>query len=425
MLIGSVLLGVMIALVLLGMPVAFAIGIASAAAIFSGHYSLIILPQKILAGMDSFPMLAIPFFVLAGNLMTGGGITDRILDFTRAAVGWVRGSLGIVTVCASAIFAAISGSGTATVTAIGGITIPAMKKDGYPAELSAAIAASASILGPLIPPSIILIVYGNSVQASIRDLFLAAVLPGLLLAAGVLLLVFLLARRLDLPVGEKLEPHRLARETRKGVWALLMPVIILGGIFGGVFTPTEAAAISAAYAFVVGAFVYRDLDRATTMRVIYDSCITSTIMLFVVGCSKASSWVLAVARVPDSIAAGLLSVTDVPFLLLLLINAFLLFVGMFMEANVAVVIFTPILLPIAVACGLSVVQFGVVMCFNLCLGLLTPPLGLCALLGNNIAEGRLEVTLRWCVCFFAIGAALLMATTYIPALTVWLPALLK
>lgn len=425
MLIGTVLLGTMILLVLLGMPVAFAIGIASAAAIVTGNYNLIIVPQKILAGMDSFPMLAIPFFVLAGNLMTGGGITDRILDFTRAAVGWVRGSLGIVTVCASAIFAAISGSGTATVTAIGGITIPAMKKDGYPPELAAAIASSASTLGPLIPPSIILIVYGNSVQASIRDLFLAAVVPGLLLAAGFLLIVFVIAHKLDLPVGEKLEPRKLVHETRKGIWALLMPVIILGGIFGGVFTPTEAAAISAAYAFVVGAFVYRDLDRATFFRVVYDSGITATIMLIVVGCSKASSWVLAVARVPDSIAAGLLSITDVPFFLLMLINVFLLFVGMFMEANVAVVIFTPILLPIALACGLSVVQFGVMMCFNLCLGLLTPPLGLCALLGNNIAEGRLEITLRRCAPFFGIGLLLLLATTYVPALTIWLPSLLK
>ena len=215
------------------------------------------------------------------------------------------------------------------------------------------------------------------------------------------------------------------QETRKSIWALLMPAIILGGIFGGVFTPTEAAAIAAVYAFVIGAFVYRSLDRKVIFQVFYDSCITSTIMLFLVGCSKASSWVLAVARVPDSIAGGLLSITDVPVLLLLLINVFLLVVGMFMEANVAVVIFTPILLPIAMACGLSVVQFGVVMCFNLCLGLLTPPLGLCALLGNNIAEGRLELTLRHCGSFFIIGLIFLMLTTYVPALTMWLPAVMK
>ncbi|WP_319567661.1 TRAP transporter large permease [Cohaesibacter marisflavi] len=423
--IGTVLLVGLIVLVLMGMPVAFAIGIASMASILVGNYNLIVVPQKILAGMDSFPMLAIPFFVLAGNLMTGGGITDRILSFTKATMGWMRGSLGIVTVIASAIFAAISGSGTATVTAIGGITIPAMKKEGYPPELSAAIAASASTVGPLIPPSIILIVYGNSVQTSIRELFMAAVIPGVMLVLGFLGYTYYKARSLNLPVGKKLDHKEVCRETKRSFWALLMPIIILGGIFGGVFTPTEAAAVSAVYAFIIGIFVYRNLTLKSINRIFYDSCIVSTIMLFLVGCSKTSSWVLAMGRVPEAIASNLLSVTDQPVLLLLLLNVFLLIVGMFMEANVAVVIFTPILLPIAMACGLSVVQFGVVMCFNLCLGLITPPVGLCALLGNNIAEGRLELTLRYCASLFLVGAVILMCTTYIPAMTTWLPSILK
>jgi C4-dicarboxylate transporter DctM subunit len=425
MTIGAILLIGLIVLVLLGMPVAFAIGIASMLALLAGNYSLIILPQKIFAGLDSFPMLAIPFFVLAGNLMTGGGITDKILSFTKAVLGWARGSLGIMTVAASSIFASISGSGTATVTAIGGITIPAMKRDGYPAELAAAIASSSSILGPLIPPSIILIVYGNSVQASIRELFMAAVIPGLMLAGGFALQTYIIARRLQLPVGEKTSAKGIIVETRKSLWALLMPVIILGGIFGGVFTPTEAAAVSAVYAFIIGTIVYKNLTRSLIAKIFYDSCITSTIMLFLVGCSKASSWVLAVARVPDSLASGILTISDNTVILLLLINAFLVIVGMFMEANVAVVIFTPILLPIAKICGLSVVQFGTIMCINLCIGLLTPPVGLCALLGNNIAEGRLELTLRYCIPFLLIGIGVLLLSTYIPAITSWLPALTR
>ncbi|MDR2076579.1 MAG: TRAP transporter large permease subunit [Desulfovibrio sp.] len=425
MTIGAVLLLGLIFLVVLGMPVAFAIGIASMAALLAGDYQLIILPQKLLAGLDSFPMLAIPFFVLAGNLMTGGGITDKILNFTKAAVGWMRGSLGIITVVASAIFASISGSGTATITAIGGITIPAMKRDGYPSELAASVASSASILGPLIPPSIILIVYGNQVQANIRELFMAAVFPGLLLTGGFALFTYITARRLRLPVGEWAGFRSLLRETRKSVWALLMPVIILGGIFGGVFTPTEAAAVSAVYAFVIGAFVYKNLNRRNIGRIFYESCITSSIMLFLVGCSKGSSWVLAVARVPNSIAHELLSVSNEAAVLLVLLNAFLLVVGMFMEANVAVVIFTPILLPIAHACGLTTVQFGVVMCINLCVGLLTPPVGLCALLGNNIANGRLEITLKRCLPFTLIGMAVLLFSTFIPAFTMWLPAFTK
>jgi C4-dicarboxylate transporter DctM subunit len=425
MTIGAILLVGLIVLVALGMPVAFAIGIASMLAIINGNFQLLVLPQKIFAGLDSFPMLAIPFFVLAGNLMTGGGITDKILSFTRAAVGWMRGSLGIITVCASAIFASISGSGTATVTAIGGITIPAMKKDGYPAELAAAIAASSSILGPLIPPSIILIVYGNSVQASIRELFMAAVLPGLFLAGVYVVYAYITACRLKLPVGKKMGVKAIAAETRQSIWALLMPIIILGGIFGGVFTPTEAAAISVVYAFFVGAFIYRNLNRSNIGRIFHDSCITSTIMLFLVGNSKASSWVLAVARIPDTIARSLMEVSNEAVVLLLLINAFLLIVGMFMEANVAVVIFTPILLPIAKACGLSVVQFGIVMCLNLCIGLMTPPVGLCALFGNNIAETKLELTLKQLIPFMVIGITVLMFTTFIPFLTTWLPTLTK
>jgi C4-dicarboxylate transporter DctM subunit len=425
MTIGIVLLVVLIILVVLGMPVAFAIGISSTLAILAGNYELIILPQKVFAGLDSFPMLAIPFFVLAGNLMTGGGITDKILDFTRVTVGWMRGSMGVITVCASAIFSAISGSGTATVTAIGGITIPAMKKDKYPADLAAAIAASASILGPLIPPSIILIVYGNSVQASIRDLFMGAVIPGLMMIFVFLIYVYFLARRLKLPVGEKATAGAIFAQTQRSIWALLMPIIILGGIFGGIFTPTEAAAVSAVYAFLVGAFVYRNLTLESMARIFHDSCITSAIMLFLVGCSKASSWVLAIARVPDEIARSLLSVSDNTIILLLLINIFLLIVGMFMEANVAVVIFTPILLPLAKACGLSVVQFGVVMCVNLCIGLLTPPVGLCAYLGNNIAGAPLEQTLKRCCAFLIAGLLVLMMITYLPWLTNWLPNIAK
>ncbi len=423
--IGTILLGAMVVLILMGMPVGFAIGIASTAAVAFGGYSLLVVPQKILAGMDSFPILAIPFFILAGNLMTGGGITDRILDFTRAAVGWMRGSLGIVTVAASAVFAAISGSGTATVTAIGGITIPAMKRDGYSPDLAAAIAGSASILGPIIPPSIVLIVYGNAVQASIRDLFLASALPGLILFLAFVLLVFFLARKHNLPVGDTFDARLVVRETRRGFLALLMPVVILVGIFGGIFTPTEAAVVSVVYALIVGGLVYRDISWKKLVPMVYDAAIISAVMLLVVGASKTSSWVLAMARIPEAISSVILSITDIPMLLLLVINIFLLVVGMFMEANVAVIIFTPILLPIAMACGLSTVQFGVMMCFNLCLGLLTPPLGLCALLANNIAETRLERTLRQCIPFFAVGLVVLMVTTFVPAVTLWLPDVMK
>lgn len=423
--VGILLLVVLIVLVMLGVPVAFAIGIASIGSILMGNYQLIILPQKIFAGLDSFPMLAIPFFVLAGNLMTAGGINDRIMKFASAVAGWLRGSLGIITVISSAIFAAISGSGTATVTAIGGITIPAMKKDGYPADFAAAIASCSSILGPLIPPSIILIVYGNAVQYSVKDLFMGAVFPGLMMAGGFVVYTYFKARKLNLPVGDKLDVHVVARETKNSIWALLMPIIILGGIFGGIFTPTEAAAVSVVYALLIGVVAYRNINFKNLEQVLVDSCITSAIMLFLVGCSKISSWALAVAKVPAAISEAILSVTSNPIILLLILNVFLVLVGMFMEANVAVVIFTPILLPIAQACGMGVLQFGVMMCTNLCIGLITPPVGLCAMLGNSIAETKLEKTLKSCGGFMAVGLVTLLLTTYFAPMTEWLPNVLK
>ncbi|MCB6610862.1 TRAP transporter large permease [[Clostridium] symbiosum] len=423
--VGMALLVIMIVLVLLGVPVAFSIGVASICAIIMGDFELIILPQKIFAGLDSFPMLAIPFFVLAGNLMTAGGINDKIMRFASAIAGRVRGSLGIITVLSSAIFAAISGSGTATVVAIGGMMIPAMKKNGYKPGFAAAIASSASILGPIIPPSIVLIVYGNAVQFSVKDLFMGAVLPGFLMVVGFCIYTYIKACRLGLPIGEKVSAGELLSVTRESIWALLMPIIILGGIFGGVFTPTEAAAVAVVYALLIGFFVYKNLKFSNLYSMLVDSGITAAIMLFLVGCSKISSWALAVAKVPEAISGGLLSLTDNRILLLLIINLFLILVGMFMEANVAVVIFTPILLPIGQACGMSVLQFGVMMTINLCIGLLTPPVGLCAMLGNGIAETKLENTIRESLPFIAIGLAVLLLTTYAAPLTEWLPALMK
>lgn len=422
--IGAIVLIGMIVMIVLGIPVGFAIGAASMFAISSGGYEMVVMPQKVFSGLDSFPLLAIPFFILAGNLMTHGGLNDRILDFASALVGHFRGSMAIITVVASAIFAAISGSGTATVSAIGGITIPAMKKQQYSDHFSAAVAISASILGPLIPPSIILIVYGNAVQYSISELFMGAVIPGVLLALLFAVYVYFYARRHKIPTSGNFDAKKLAHATKVSFWALLMPIIILGGIFSGVFTATEAAAISAVYAFIIGKFVYRNLSWKGTMEVLFESGMTAATLLFLLGCSKVSSWVLAVARVPEAVTVSMLSLTKNPVIILLLINVLLLIVGMFMEANVAVIMLTPILLPLAQQCGLSACTFGIVMCLNLCIGLLTPPVGLCALLGNGIAEAKFEETIKDCLIFIGLGLVVLMFTTYVPQLTMWLPGVL-
>lgn len=422
---GVLMIIIMFAFIMLGMPVAFAIGIASLVAVLNGGMPLIAVPQKIFAGMNSFALLAIPMFILAGNLMTGGGINRKIMNFADAVIGWVAGSKAMVTVLASAIFAAISGSGTATVSAIGGMTIPVMNEDGYEPEFSAAVASSASILGPLIPPSIFLIVYGSSTQSSASDLFMGALFPGLVLAGLFLLYTWYYAKKHKLPVGDKPQFKRIVRETKKGFWALLMPLIIIVGIFGGVFTATEAAAVCCVYAFIVGAFIYKDLKFKDIPNVVLSSAVTSAALLYLCGCSKISSYVLAASKVTNTIADGILSISSNPIIILLVINILLLFVGMLMEANVAILIFTPILLPIATAVGMSTLTLGVLMTINLCLGLLTPPVGLCLIMGNDIAGANFGRTLKKAVPFFAISLFVIMLVTYWPGFTEWLPSVLK
>ena len=418
------LIGMMV-LILLGVPIAFGIGIAVLGAIYLGNYQYIVMPQMVFAGMDSFPILAIPFFILAGNLMTEGGINEKILKFAESVTGRLKGSLGIITVVASAIFAAISGSGTATVAAIGSLTIPSMIKEKYSKEFAAAVASSASILGPLIPPSIIMIVYGNSVQISVTDLFMGGVIPGLLLALAFMLYTYYYAVKHNLPVGRKIPAKQMLAETKNSFWALLMPVIMLGGIFGGIVTPTEAAAVSVVYAFIVGAFLHKKLTLATLRQSLYDSALTTSIIMLLLATSKISSWVLTVAKVPTAVAASMLSITSDGVVIMILINILLLFVGMIMEANVAVVILAPILLPLAQAVGVGPLQFGIIMTVNLCLGLLTPPVGLCLFLGNKMADAELDKTIIATLPFIFVSIVVLILTTFVPSLTLWLPAVLK
>lgn len=422
---GVLMIIAMFVLILLGMPVAFGIGVAALLAMLSSDMQLVIVSQKLYTGLNSVSLLAIPMFILGGNIMTAGGINRKIMNWADSVVGWLCGSKALITVVASAIFAAISGSGTATVSAIGGMTIPIMKEDGYEPEWAAAVASSASILGPLIPPSIFLIVYGTCTQTSAATLFKGAVFPGLVLAILFFVYVHWYAKRHKLPVGEKPSIRRIGRETKKSIWALLMPVIILGGILGGVFTATEASAVLCVYAVIVGVFVYRDIKLKDLFPIILASAVSSSALMYVVGCSKISSYVLAASKVTDAIAAGIMSISDNRIVILLIINLLLLFVGMLMEANVAILIFTPILLPIAASVGMSTLNLGVLMTINLCLGLLTPPVGLCLIMGNDIAGGNFGRTLKRALPFFGISLFVIALVTYWPAFTEFLPSILK
>ncbi len=422
--VGLLLIILLLLLAFLGIPICFSLGIATIAAMVYGGMPLLVVPQKMFTGIDSVPLLAIPLFLLAGNLMARG-ITQKILNFSNAMIGSIRGGLGMVTVCASAVFAAISGSGVATVSAIGGMTIPAMKQEGYQPDFAAAVASVASILGPIIPPSIVLIVYGSSTDTSIGQLFLAAVFPGILVAVVLLAYVYYHAGKHKFVVHAKTSGREKARVTVDSIWALFMPVLILGGIFFGIFTATEAAAVSVFYALLVGLFVHKDITLKDLPKLLADSAVTTSTILMMLALSKVSSWVVVASKLPMDIVSMFSALTDSTVVILLLLNVLLLIVGMLMEANAAVVMLTPLIIPLLKSYGISTVHFGIVMALNLCIGLVTPPVGACILLGSEIAEAKLERTIARALPMIFISILVLMVVTYMPAITTWLPSLMN
>lgn len=421
--IGAVIIIGLIILALLGIPIYLSLGISALIAMAMADLPFEILAQKMFAGMNSSSLLAIPFFILAGNIMSRS-ITGKLIGISNAFIGWIKGSLALVTVVASALFGAISGSGVATVSAVGGTTIPAMKEEKYPAHFAAAIASMASILGPIIPPSITLIVYGSITGVSVSKLFLGSVIPGVLLALVLVGYALFYGKKHDLPAHARKSPKEIACTVKEGIWALLMPVIILGGIFGGIFSPTESAAVAVIYALLISFFVYKDMTLKDFGSVLIDSSISTATILMMVGLSKSSSYVVTVSGLPETILNGFASFTDSPIVILLLINILFLIIGMLMEANAAIVMMTPLLLPLMKAFGIDTIQFGIVMSFNLCIGLITPPVGICMLMGNQLAGSKLSAVLKAVAPMLLMSLIILMLITYIPALTTWLPGFL-
>ncbi|MCR4443316.1 MAG: TRAP transporter large permease [Peptococcaceae bacterium] len=410
---------------LLGVPIGYVLGISSMLALmYQGNLPLIVIPQKIFTGIDSFPILAIPFFILAGNLMTVGGINKKIIAFANSIAGWITGSLAIVTVVASMFFAAISGSAVATVSAVGGLTIPAMKKEGYSAPFAGAVASSAAVCGPIIPPSIPLIVYGAALGMSISDLFIGALLPGILLGIILCATAYIISKKHGFPRHDRASASQIIKTAKEGLWALIMPLVILGGIFGGVFTPTEASVVAVVYALIVGFFVYKDLKPKDLHGILVDAAIGTSVIMIILATSKVSSWIVVTSHLPDLISGGILDFTSGRVGVLLLVNLILLVVGCLMEANAAIVILTPVLVPLVAKVGMTPLHFGVVMTFNLCLGLLTPPVGASILIGNDIAQEKMERTVAAAVPFFLVGLVILALITFIPALVTYLPNIL-
>ena len=421
---GLVVIILLLGLAFLGFPIYIALGIGTLAALNMAGMPALVLPQKLFAGMNSSSLLAIPFFILAGNIMSRS-ITVKLIDIANAIIGWIRGSVAVVTVLASALFGAISGSGVATASAIGGITIPAMQREGYPSEFSTAIASISSILGPIIPPSITLIVYASITNVSVSQLFMGSVIPGILLAGSLIVYALVYGKRKNLPAHEKQTPKQIGHAFKEGIWALLMPIIILGGIFGGIFTPTEAAAVAVVYALIISLTVYRDMKLSELPQVFVEASVSTATIMMMVGLSKASSYVVVTSGLPQQLLDVFTSITSNRIVILLLLNLLFLIIGMLMEANAAIIMMTPILTPLLTAFNIDALQFGIVMSFNLCIGLVTPPVGLCLLICNQIAKTRLMKALKAMMPMLLISVTVLMLITYIPALTTWLPSMIK
>lgn len=406
-----------------GMPVAFGMMLATVVYLAGTGESLTVLAQKMGNAPDSFTLLGLPLFLLAGSLMNQSGMTERLVRFSQAVVGHLTGGLGHVAVVSNMIMAGMSGSATADAAGTGAILIPAMRKAGFGASFSAALVASAATIGPIIPPSIPMILYGGLADVSVGRLFLGGAVPGVIMGLYLMAAVWLVARRRGYAAAPRATGRELYASTRGAGLALLMPLIILGGIFSGITTPTEAAGIAVAYAFAVGAFVYRAFTWASLRAVLLEAAVTTAVVLFLVAAAFPFAWVLTTARAGDALIAGLAAVSSSPAVVLMLINGLVLFLGCFMEAGTILIVLTPILSPGLKAIGVDPVHFGVVLTLACMIGLVTPPVGMamyicCRIAGVSIPEFTREVG-----PFLLALVAVLVMITYLPALVLFLPNL--
>ena len=411
---------------MIGLPVFFGLLAAPGLLLWMNgqERDIALLYRNVYNGMDSFPLMAIPFFMLAGELMNRGGITMRLVEFSQALMGHFRGGLAHVNILSSMLFAGLSGSAVADTSALGSMLIPAMEKQGYTRRFSAAITAASSVIGPIIPPSGIMIIYAYVMGESVAALFLAGIVPGILVGVGLMLMVKIMADKYDFPVATRKYtwPER-GQASLKAFFPLLTPVIILGGILGGIFTPTEAAAVAAAYAIIIGMFVLRTLRLSDLPDVLSRAAMTSAVVLLLVGAAMAFKTVVSLSHAPEALAAYILSLSDNPLILLFLINLLLFIVGMFLDAGPAIIILGPILGPIFVSLGVDPVHFAIIMSVNLTVGLATPPMGLVLFVASSVSGERVEAISRAILPFLAVEVVVIFLITYIPAISMTIPRL--
>ncbi len=418
------LLGVFVLGLAIGLPVAVTLGLSSMAYLLFADIPLVVIPQKMYAGMDSFVLLCIPGFILAGNLMNSGGITERIIRFANALVGWMRGGLAQANIAASMLFGGISGTAVADVASVGGMMIPGMKKAGYPGDFSAAVTAASSTVGPMIPPSVPMIIVGSLSGLSVGKLFLAGAIPGLLMGFAMMVTTYFIARKKNFPREAWQGMRELFSSFTGAIWAIAMTGLIVGGLLIGVTTPTETAVVACLYAALVGLFIYRELPVARIPRIIIDSAISSAGILVLVGTANVFGWILVSERIPQMLADTVLSITTNKFLVILLINLLLLFVGMFMETIAALIILFVPLQALAMAVGIDPIHFACFAVLNLMIGLTTPPVGVCLFVASNIARLPLSPVIRAITPYILTNIVVLLMVSYWAPLATWLPNLL-
>lgn len=409
---------------MMNVPIAVCIGLST----LLTFYSLGDIPagptvaQRVSMGIASFPLLAIPFFVLAGYLMGEGGMARRLINFAAAVVGWVSGGLSYVNVLTCMMFGSISGSAGAAVSSVGGMMIPEMNKQGYSKEFNVALTTCAATTGLLIPPSNVMIVYavvaGN---VSVAALFMAGVLPGMVVGLGLMIAGGLICAVRGYGKRGQTSFTKIFKTFFEALPSLLLIIIVMGGILGGIFSATEASAIAVAYAFILAVFFYREVKFRQMPRILLLSGITTAVVMLLVGCSQAMSWILTYENIPQSVSAALLGISSNPLVILLIINLMLLFVGCFMDMTPAVLIFTPILLPVVMNLGMHPVHFGIVLITNLCIGLCTPPVGTCLFIGCGIGKTSIASVVPSMIPFFISMMGTLLLITYWPWLSIWLP----
>lgn len=408
--------------IVVGIPIAYSLGLSTFVAILcKGSLPLIVMPQRLFTATDSFPLLAVPFFILAGELMQYGGLSKRLVDFANELLGWVTGSLAHVSIVASAFFAAISGSSAATTAAIGSIMYPEMRKRGYPDDFAAAIQAVGGTLGIVIPPSIPFVIYGTITGAPIGDLFLAGIIPGIIATICYIFVSYIYVKKHNIIIKtDKVNLNRLTRSFSQAIWGLLMPIIILGGIYSGIFTPTEAAVVAVVYSLFVGIFIYKELNFKNMSKMFLSAGLTTSMVMMLIAMASLFGWIMTIENVPQTIGAAVLSIANSKWTFLLLLNIVYLFAGMYLDTTAIILLLVPIFFPIATQLDINLVHLGLITVFNLAVGQITPPFGVCLFVSSGITGISIERITKEILPYLCIAIVLIMLFTYIPSISLFL-----